>query len=72
MNPTREDLLQVQTVLRQIPEGDFAATAAGFIDLLGYQSDRIPPDQTGQATDFVRQFRAENPGTKTEKRVPGT
>ena len=66
MSPTREELRQVQTALREIPDGDFAATATRLIDLLGYQSDRIPPDQTGHATDFIRQFRAENPGTKTE------
>lgn len=67
MTATTEDLLKVQAALRRIPEGDFDSTTTGLIDLLGYRSDRIPPDQTGHAADFVNQFRAENPGTKTEK-----
>ena len=67
MTVSTENLVQVQTALRQMPEGDLAVTATGLMDLLGYQSDRIPLGQTGQAADFVGQFRAENPGTKTEK-----
>ena len=67
MTVSTETLVQIKAALRRIPAGDFAATASGLIDLLGYQSDRIPPGQTGLAADFVGQFRAETPGTKTEK-----
>ena len=70
MTPPSESLLsQVQTALRGIPDGDFPTTATRLLDVLGYQSERLPPDQTGQAADFVKQFPARIRDTKTEKEL---
>ena len=66
MSPPPEELLQVQNALSGILDGDFSTTASRLIALLGYQSDRIPPDQTGHAADFIKQFAIDPPGTKTE------
>ena len=66
-SPSADLLRQVEKALGRVAEGDFSEAASHLLTVLGYHSDRIPPDQTGEASDFVAQFPAENQNTTTEQ-----
>ena len=65
--PSVDLLRQVADALGRIPEGNFSEAASHLLTILGYQSDRIPPEQTGKASDFITQFPAENRNNTTEQ-----
>ena len=46
--------------------GDFAYAATALLETLGYRSDLIPPDLSGDPGQFLRQFPAPNPDTQSE------
>lgn len=62
------DLLrQVEDALGRISRGALSEAASHLLSILGYQSDRVPPQQTGVAADFITQFPAENPNNVSEQ-----
>ena len=48
---------------KSLVHGDFLR----LLDTLGYSSTLIPPNQSGDASDFIRNFPAEKPDTKSEQ-----
>ena len=56
----------IAQALRAPGDGDFAARARNLLAALGYRGDRTLPGQTGAVDDFLEQFPAANPGTKSE------
>ena len=65
MNKTdlRED---IQAALVAIPYGDFLAATKDLLEVLGYQSDRTL-ELLGSVDDFIHEFPAPKPNTKTEQ-----
>ena len=65
MNTTdlRED---IQAALVAIPYGDFLAATKALLEVLGYQSDRTL-ELLGSVDDFIHEFPAPKPNTKTEQ-----
>ncbi len=47
---------------------DWPTAAAAVLAAMGYRSELVLEGQTGDPSDFVGQFAAENPGTQTERR----
>ena len=67
MADTRVDIYQaIRVSLGSAAEVDFAQQAAGLVEVLGYRSDRTLPQQSGAVDDFLEQFPAEHPDTKSE------
>ena len=58
----------MRNALASAAEGDFAEQATKLLDVLGYRSERTLPGQSGAVDDFLEQFPAKNPGTKSEAR----
>ena len=56
----------IQTAL-SADDDDFSELATGLLAALGYSSERTLAGQTGQPTDFIQQFPAQNPGTQSER-----
>ena len=65
--PSVDLLHRVDDTLRRIPEDGFFQAASNLLSTLGYRSDRIPPEQTGKASDFITQFPAKNRNSKSEQ-----
>ncbi len=65
--PSVELLRQIDDTLHRIPEDGFFQAASDLLSILGYRSDRIPPEQTGKAADFIKQFPTENRNTTSEQ-----
>ena len=65
MNTTdlRED---IQAALASIPSSDFLAATKDLLEVLGYQSDRTL-ELLGSVDDFIHEFPAPKPNTKTEQ-----
>ena len=58
----------VADALAAVPGADWPAAAAAVLAAMGYRSELVLEDQTGEPADFIRQFDADNPGTQTERR----
>ena len=58
----------VAIALAAKPGADWPAGAAAVLAAMGYRSELILEGQTGDPSDFIRQFPADNPGTQTERR----
>ena len=56
----------IQSALATIPTGDFLETAKALLAALGYRSERTL-ELSGTVEDFIQEFPAENPNTKTEQ-----
>ena len=48
---------------------DWPAGAAALLTAMGYRSELVLEDQTGDPSDFIQQFPAVNPGAQTEQRI---
>ena len=58
---------QLKEALHTVPNLDFTNAARDLLNLLGYQSDRTLIGQTGEVDDFIRNFPADSPDTKSEQ-----
>ena len=56
----------IRAVLGSAEQVDFPEQARALLAALGYRGDRTLPGQTGAVDDFLEQFPAANPGTKSE------
>ncbi len=56
----------IQASLMRMPSNDFKAAAQDLLAVLGYRSARTLGGQTGDVADFIAQFPAPKPNTKTE------
>lgn len=56
----------IREALAKISGENFPEAAQELLDLLGYRSERVPPEQTGTVEDFIGTYPAENPGTRSE------
>ncbi len=66
MANSRVDLQEtLRAALRSAQAGDFAQQAKNLLAALGYRSERVLLGQTGSVDDFLEQFPAETPGTKS-------
>ena len=59
----RED---IRAALAAIPYSDFLAATKDLLEVLGYQSDRTE-ELSGNVDDFIHEFPAQKPNTKTEQ-----
>ena len=59
----RED---IRAALATIPYSDFLAATKDLLEVLGYQSDRTE-ELSGSVDDFIHEFSAQKPNTKTEQ-----
>ena len=57
----------VRDVLSEMPGGDFAKVAENLLGRLGYRSDEALPSETVTVGDFVADYPAPNPDTKSER-----
>ena len=60
------DKIDIQNALLSISEGDFAEVAKDLLYVLGYRSERVPPEQSGTVEDFINTYPAKNSDTKSE------
>ena len=60
------DKERIQSALAAIPGGDFAETSKALLATLGYRSERTL-ELSGTVDDFLADFPALNPNTKTEQ-----
>ena len=58
----------IATALAAVPGVDWPTGATAVLAAMGYRSELVLEDQTGDPADFIRQFDADNPGTHTEQR----
>ena len=58
----------IATALAAVPGVDWPDAAVAVLDAMGYRSELVLEDQTGDPANFIRQFDADNPGTQTERR----
>ena len=58
---------QLRGVLGTVPNTEFADAARDVLEVLGYQSNRTLPMQTGAVDDFIEAFPAVKPDTKSEE-----
>ena len=57
----------VPDVLSELPDGDFSKTAEKFLGSLGYRGDDALPSETVTVGDFIADYPAPNPDTKSEQ-----
>ena len=58
---------RIEYALKAAPQRDLAQAAEGLLDVLGYRSERRPPEQSGRVDDFLDDYSADNPDTLTER-----
>ncbi len=58
---------EIQAALVRIPSKDFKTGIQDLLAVLGYRSKRTLVEQTGDVADFIAQFPAPKPNTKTEQ-----
>ena len=56
----------IRAALATIPYSDFLAATKDLLEVLGYQSDRTE-ELSGSVDDFIHEFPAQKPNTKTEQ-----
>ena len=56
----------IKSALAAIPTGEFTETSKAVLATLGYHSERTL-ELSGTVDDFIEDFPAENPNTKTEQ-----
>lgn len=61
------DKTAISTVLADVSKYRFEDIARSVLSLLGYQSKRVPPGQSGEVWEFIDTYPADNPNTKSEK-----
>ena len=66
---TADQLLRqrIERALTAAPRLDLAQAAEGLLDVLGYRSERRPLEQSGRVDDFIDDFSALNPDTRSER-----
>lgn len=57
----------IRVALTSVPNKNFLSAIRDLLNVLGYQSERILPDQSGDPEDFIQQFPALNENTGTEQ-----
>ena len=57
----------VPDVLSELPDGDFSKMAEKFLGSLGYRGDDALPSETVTVGDFIADYPAPNPDTKSEQ-----
>ncbi|MCQ3805398.1 MAG: SAM-dependent methyltransferase [Acidimicrobiia bacterium] len=69
MKPVKVELrARIEKALADIPDRGFPEATSDLLKTLGYQSHRVLRGQTGNVSDFVETFPAENRDTRSEKR----
>lgn len=58
---------QIRVALAAMQGVDFPNEAKVLLSALGYRSDRVLDGQSGTVDDFLKQFTAQNPDTRTEQ-----
>ena len=58
---------QVRDVLSELTDGDFSKTAENLLGSLGYRGDDALPSETVTVGDFIADYPAPNPDTKSEQ-----
>ena len=58
---------QIKDTLARMPSRKFSVATTELLGTLGYRSDLVPDGQTATVDDFVRQYRAPTPDTKSEQ-----
>ena len=58
----------IATALAAVPGADWPDAASAVLAAMGYRSELLLEDQTGDLAGFLRLFPADNPGTQTEQR----
>ena len=58
----------VAIALAAMPDADWPAGAVAILAAADYRSKLVLEGQTGDPSDFIRRFFADNPGTETERR----
>ena len=57
---------EIKGALVALPGQDLSVTATELLGVLGYKSDLVPDTQSTSPDDFIKQYEAPNPDTKTE------
>lgn len=60
------DKIEISTALAGISKYEFEEAARVVLSVLGYQSERVPPEQSGDVGEFIDTYPAEDPNTKSE------
>ena len=58
---------RVRDALRELPDGDFSKMAEKLLGSLGYRGDDALPSETVTIGDFIADYPAPNPDTKSEQ-----
>ena len=58
---------RIEYALKAAPQRDLVQAAEGLLDVLGYRSERRPPEQSGRVDGFLDDYSADNPDTLTER-----
>ncbi len=58
----------IADALAAVPGADWPAGATAILAAMGYRSELVLEGQTGDPSEFIQQFDADNPGTQTERR----
>ena len=59
--------LDIKRALAQITEDDFGQVAKDLLGTLGYRSERVPPEQSGEVEQFINTYPAKTRNTKSEQ-----
>ena len=59
---------EIKTALAAMTGTDFPVEAEALLNALGYRSERVPPDSSGDVDDFLSGYPALNPDTQSEQR----
>ena len=51
---TQNTVVNIRSALNATNNGEFAASSTTLLAIMGYRSDRIPADQTGNCAGFLR------------------
>ena len=58
---------RIQATLADIPNKNFLSATKDLLNVIGYQSERILPNQSGDVDGFIAHFPAGNPNTASEQ-----
>ena len=61
------DKTEIVTALAGISQYNFEEAARQVLSVLGYQSERVPPEQSGDVGEFIGTYPAKNSNTKSEQ-----
>ena len=67
LDDTQDAMRCIEKALARFPKDDVVEASKHLLSILGYQSERVPPEQSGDVGEFIGTYPAKNPNTKSEQ-----